>query len=881
MQPVLATSTVTTSHRRLALGVLVLSAVVFVALAPFAKTQLPAVPAFLPIYQSALVIIDLIAAVLLFGQFGILRSRALLVLASAYLFSAAMAIAHLLSFPGLFAPGGWLGAGPQTTAWLYFLWHGGFPLLVIAYAVLKGDPPARAQADRQTGSGATILLSVILVLAVVYGLVFLTTAMHGALPEIMRGDRDASTKVIVASACWALSLAALPVLWRRRPHSPIDLWLMVTVCVWIFDIALSSVLNGGRYDLGWYSGRIYGLLAASFVMLVLLLENSVLHAQVMQARETERRQAREARTRHEERLRIVHEIDRAIIAGAKPDAIAAAVLQPLRNLLSAQRLNINMIDYAAGELEWLAAAGRRRTHVGSGVRFPMHMIGDLEALRRGEAQTIDTGKLPPSPQRELLLAAGVRHYMAVPMIAGGELIGALSFGGEEASFPQDQVTMVQEVATQLAVAIGQARVFEQSKRGAEALARQAERLRIVHEIDRSLIGEVDLQALAAAVLQPLRELLGVPRVVVNLFDLAAGEVEWLAAAGRRRTHIGPGVRYPLSYMGDLDALKRGEPQVIDTQALPSGPATEALLASGVRVYMAVPMIAGGELIGALSFGGERPEFPREQVTIAHEVATQLAIAITQARLYARVKRQTEELEQRVAERTAALEAANKELESFSYSVSHDLRAPLRAVDGYAQMLVEDYGERLDDEGRRLLGVVRASAEQMGRLIDDLLKFSQVGRRALARNPVDMRSLASEVAAELAPAYPKARIELGALPALAGDRALLRHVWSNLIGNALKYSAQTASPSVQISGRVEGAENIYTVGDNGAGFDMRYYDKLFNVFQRLHREDEFEGTGVGLAIVQRVVVRHGGRVWGEGTVGEGARFHFALPRGADQ
>jgi len=334
-------------------------------------------------------------------------------------------------------------------------------------------------------------------------------------------------------------------------------------------------------------------------------------------------------------------------------------------------------------------------------------------------------------------------------------------------------------------------------------------------------------------------------------------------------------------MGDLEALKRGEPQVIDTQALPSGPATEALLASGVRVYMAVPMIAGGELIGALSFGGERPEFPREQVTIAHEVATQLAIAITQARLYARVKRQTEELEQRVAERTAALEAANKELESFSYSVSHDLRAPLRAVDGYAQMLVEDYGERLDDEGRRLLGVVRASAEQMGRLIDDLLKFSQVGRRALARNPVDMRSLASEVAAELAPAYPKARIELGALPALAGDRALLRHVWSNLIGNALKYSAQTASPSVQISGRVEGAENIYTVGDNGAGFDMRYYDKLFNVFQRLHREDEFEGTGVGLAIVQRVVVRHGGRVWGEGAVGEGARFHFALPRGADQ
>jgi PAS domain S-box-containing protein len=227
-------------------------------------------------------------------------------------------------------------------------------------------------------------------------------------------------------------------------------------------------------------------------------------------------------------------------------------------------------------------------------------------------------------------------------------------------------------------------------------------------------------------------------------------------------------------------------------------------------------------------------------------------------------------------RAAQLELANKELESFSYSVSHDLRAPLRAVDGYALMLTEDYGERLDDEGRRLLSVVRASAEQMGRLIDDLLKFSQVGRRPLAKARLDMRALASEVLGELAQAYPKARVELGALPAAWGDRSLLRHVWSNLLGNALKYSAQKDAPRVEIEGRTEDGLAVYTVRDNGAGFDMRYYDKLFNVFQRLHREDEFEGTGVGLAIVQRVVVRHGGRVWGEGAPGEGARFHFSLP-----
>jgi signal transduction histidine kinase len=412
-----------------------------------------------------------------------------------------------------------------------------------------------------------------------------------------------------------------------------------------------------------------------------------------------------------------------------------------------------------------------------------------------------------------------------------------------------------------------------------SLAQQAERLRIVHEIDLAIISEVKPEAIAAAVLQPMRRLLGVARVNINLIDEAAGDVEWFASAGRQRTHIGSGLRFPAHLIGDINALKRGEPQKIDTRAQPGGQERDALLASGVYHYMAIPMVAAGELIGAVSFGGEEDSFPEEQVIIAREVATQLAVAIGNARLYEKVHELNAELEQRVRERTAELQSANRELESFSYSVSHDLRAPLRAVDGYALMLEEDYGARLDDEGRRLLGVVRGSAAQMGRLIDDLLGLSQVGRKALVRAPVDMRSLAGEVVAELAEAYPNARIDLGTLPAAAGDRALLRHVWTNLIGNGLKYSSRIDAPRVEISGQAEGEESIYQVRDNGAGFDMRYYDKLFGVFQRLHREDEFEGTGVGLAIVQRVIVRHGGRIWGESAPGQGACFHFALPKGA--
>ena len=405
--------------------------------------------------------------------------------------------------------------------------------------------------------------------------------------------------------------------------------------------------------------------------------------------------------------------------------------------------------------------------------------------------------------------------------------------------------------------------------------RDAERLAILHQVDRGMIREESPAAIAEAALRPLRDLLGVPRAIVNLFDLETGEVEWLAAIGRQRMHVGPGVRYPIALMGDLEGLRRGEPQIIDTPSLPPSSHKEALLASGVRRYMAVPMIVGDRLIGALSFGGESSTFPPEQVEIAREVAAQLAIAVAQARLHEQVKRQAEEMELRVSERTAELEAANRELESFSYSVSHDLRAPLRAIDGYGRMLEEDYAAQLDAEGLRLLAVIRKSSLRMGMLIDDLLEFSRLGRKTLARAAVDMEALARDAWTELG-ASAAARLTIGALPSANGDPALLRQVWINLLSNALKYSARQPSPRIEVAGERSGADLVYRVTDNGAGFDMRYYDKLFRVFQRLHREDEFPGTGVGLAIVQRIVTSHGGRVWAEAEVGKGAKFFFTLP-----
>jgi PAS domain S-box-containing protein len=312
-QPVfLSTAPAGPGDRRLAIAVIFISLLIFLSLAPFAQVPLPRVFGFVPMYESAIVISDLVTVAILFIQYNILRSNALLALACGYLFTALMAICHSLTFPGLFAPGGLLGSGPQTTAWLYMFWHGGFPIAVIAYSLLREE---NNTADAPANSAwPLVLVGIGGVVTAAAGLMALTMAGKALLPDIMTGGFNNSVLVTIVAVDLTLTSVGLVLLRARRTPTVLDLWLMVVLCAWSFDVALSALLNASRFDLGFYAGRAYGLLAATFVLMVLLQETGALYAQLAKLFEVEqlerRHEAEERRRIFETSLDVILVVDR-------------------------------------------------------------------------------------------------------------------------------------------------------------------------------------------------------------------------------------------------------------------------------------------------------------------------------------------------------------------------------------------------------------------------------------------------------------------------------------------------------------------------------------------------------------------------------------------
>jgi PAS domain S-box-containing protein len=313
---------------------------------------------------------------------------------------------------------------------------------------------------------------------------------------------------------------------------------------------------------------------------------------------------------------------------------------------------------------------------------------------------------------------------------------------------------------------------------------------------------------------------------------------------------------------------------------PSGSVPEGHV--GIRRHISLPILFQGEVIGLFQVANRETDYAEADISTLEAIATQVAPLLSarlrRERAQEALHKLNAELEQRVQDRTAKLEAANQELEAFSYSVSHDLRAPLRAIDGYGRILAEDYESRLDPEGRRVLGVISSETQRMGQLVDDLLAFSRLGRQKLESSDINMAAMAQAVFGEQAAQSPKRALQLELKPLLPahGDRAMIRVVLRNLLSNAIKFTKPRNPALIEVGSRQEDGQAVYHVKDNGVGFDMKYAHKLFGVFQRLHSTEEFEGTGVGLALVQRVIHRHGGRVWAEGRVNQGATFYFSLP-----
>jgi PAS domain S-box-containing protein len=421
----LSTLPATSRDRQIASAVVAVSAIFFAAALPFSRVLLPPVPAFVAAYQSALAINDLITTILLLAQFSLLRSRALLFLASGYLFTAIAALVHGLTFPDLFSASGLLNAGQQTTAWLYMIWHGGFPLFVVAYALLKDKNGGR---EIEGSVGAAIARTVIAVIAAMMAIVYVATELHQWLPTLITSQGYTPALFRAALTIWLFNLAALIVLWLRRPHSLLDIWLMVVLCAWLFDVASSALLNGNRYDLGFYIGRLYGLCAACFVLGVLLLQNINLQARLSRLLQALRRQAVSDQQRHTERERLF-----------------SAVVESSNDVIITKKLDgtITAWNPAAGRLFGYTAAEAIGRHID--LIVPPELLGELQdiltRIGRGEAIANHETQRVDKNGRLLTVSLSVSPLRS----SSGEIIGASMIARDVTESKRTQAALTQEI----------------------------------------------------------------------------------------------------------------------------------------------------------------------------------------------------------------------------------------------------------------------------------------------------------------------------------------------------------------------------------------------------------------------------------------------------
>jgi PAS domain S-box-containing protein len=426
--------------------------------------------------------------------------------------------------------------------------------------------------------------------------------------------------------------------------------------------------------------------------------------------------------------------------------------------------------------------------------------------------------------------------------------------------------------------VGMVTDITERKRAEDQLRRSADRLALLHDMDQAIAAAQSPAEIGRAALGRMRRIVPCQQCSVVLFDVQRREARMIA--GFDNGAYLPSAAFPLSDPLPQSGAVR---HIEDLSAVEDpAPAYRRLLAAGMRTLLAIPLLVEGETIGEINLAASSPSaFDAEHRDVALEIAAPLAIAIQHARLREELARQTGDLEKRLAERNAAVRATTAELESVLYSVSHDLRAPLRQLIGFSRLLLDETGEELDPSALHYAQRIHAAADQMATLVDDLVNLSRIGRQDILRRQVNLTALAEDVVGQFRSSSDGRVIDwqVEELPNVEGDLGLIKVALTNLVSNAVKFTRPRKHATIRIRPVESDGQVGLAVEDNGVGFKMAYAGKLFGMFQRLHRPDEFEGNGAGLAVVQRIAQKHGGRVWAEAEPDAGATFYFTLGSGA--
>jgi len=410
----------------------------------------------------------------------------------------------------------------------------------------------------------------------------------------------------------------------------------------------------------------------------------------------------------------------------------------------------------------------------------------------------------------------------------------------------------------------------------------ATRLEILHEIDSDIIEAKTLEQISKSVLEHLQELIPCDRCSVSAWKNS--QDNWLLIVLDKNKHtqvVSGSLPYnPVGFETDLTIGKTVIVPDFHEYKKELSKAAERLTTEGIVCFLYVPLVMQGEYFGSINFGSKQVNnFTEEHINLVLDIAKQMTIAVQQMHLGDEIERYTKELEIKVEERTKELKLANKELETFTYTVAHDLRSPLRSIDGFSNILLEDYAASLDEEGKKKLLIIKNNSLKMDTLIKELLALAKLNPYSMHNKTFDMNIIIAEVMESTLTSETRAMFDfqIEALPSVFGDYVLITQVWQNLIGNAVKFTQAKQEKQISIGCYEQDNETIFFIKDSGVGFDMKYVDKIFGPFQRLHKADDFEGTGIGLAIVYKIIQRHNGRIWAEGEVGKGAGFYFTLQK----